>query len=97
MLIKMIDDDNEDPGPMPTLEGCVLADLNARHEAQQQVLAESRAVSKQKDDALEAQMLRMARAVEERRKARDKEDADSDENRLGGDCLIGDQIIKENK
>ena len=75
-MIMMIDD-NEDPGPMPTLEGCVLADLNARHEAQQQVLAQSWAVSKQKDDALEAQMLRMARAMEERCKARDKYKADS--------------------
>ena len=73
----MMDEDNEDPGPMPTLEGCVLADLNARHEAQQQVLAQSRAVSKQKDDALEALMLRVARAMEERRKARDKYEADS--------------------
>ena len=64
----MMDEDNEDPGPMPTLEGCVLADLNARHEAQQQVLAQSRAVSKQKDDALEALMLRMARAVRDARR-----------------------------
>ena len=76
-MIMMIDEDNEDPGPMPTLEGCVLADLNARHEAQQQVLAQSRAVSKQKDDALEALMLRVARAMEETRKARDKYEADS--------------------
>jgi hypothetical protein len=76
-LIKMIEDDEEaDSGPMPLLVDCLLADLNARHEAQQQVLAQSRAVSKQMDDALQAQMLRMARAVEERRKARDKYKAD---------------------
>ena len=73
----MIEDDEEaDSGPMPLLVDCLLADLNARHEAQQQVLAQSRAVSKQMDDALQAQMLRMARAVEERRKARDKYEAD---------------------
>ena len=73
----MIEDDEEaDSGPMPLLVDCLFADLNARHEAQQQVLAQSRAVSKQMDDALQAQMLRMARAVEERRKARDKYEAD---------------------
>jgi len=56
----MIEDDEEaDSGPMPLLVDCLLADLNARHEAQQQVLAQSRAVSKQMDDALQAQMLRM--------------------------------------
>ena len=53
MLIKMIEDDEEaDSGPMPLLVDCLWAALNARHEAQQQGLAQSRAVSKQMDDAL---------------------------------------------
>ena len=74
----MIDDDDEgDSGPMPALVDPRLADLHDQLKAAEKAMAQSKAVSKQKDDALEAQMLRMARAVEERRKARDKEKEDS--------------------
>ena len=69
----MIEDDEEaDSGPMPLLVDCLLADLNARHEAQQQVLAQSRAVRKQKE---QAQKIQQARLAEEVRRARDKEEA----------------------
>jgi len=73
----MIEDDNEaDSGPMPALVDPRLADLHDQLKAAEKAMAQSKAVSKQKDDALQAQMLRMARAEEERRKARDKYEAD---------------------
>mmetsp|Transcript_8367 Transcript_8367/g.23675 ORF Transcript_8367/g.23675 Transcript_8367/m.23675 type:complete len:714 (-) Transcript_8367:829-2970(-) len=74
MLIKMNDDDDNeaDPGPMPLLEDCDSADERERLEASQRVLAQSRAVRKQKE---QAQKIQQARLAEEVRRARDKEEA----------------------
>ena len=74
MLIKMNDDDDNeaDPGPMPLLEDCDSADERERLEASQRVLAQSRAVRKQIE---QAQKIQQARLAEEVRRARDKEEA----------------------
>ena len=74
MLIKMNDDEEaEDPGPMPPLEGMALSAEHAQLEALAKEEAESRAVRKQKEDALQAMEINKARLAEEARKARDKE------------------------
>ena len=77
MLIKMIDDDDDeaDPGPMPQLEDMDsrVSALRAQLEAVEKEEALSRAVRKQKDDALQAQKIYQARLAEEASKARDKE------------------------
>ena len=76
MLIKIDDDDDEaNPGPMPQLEDMnpYLSTLRAEFEALDREEAQSRAVRKQKDDALQAQKIYQARLSEEARKARDKE------------------------
>ena len=76
MLIKIDDDDDEaNPGPMPQLEDMnpYLSALRAQLEALDKEEAQSRAVRKQKDDALQAQAIHHARLKEEARKARDKE------------------------
>ena len=61
MLIKMIDDDDDEanPGPMPQLEDMDphLSALRAQLEALDREEAQSRAVRKQKDDALQAKNL----------------------------------------
>ena len=72
----MTDDDKaEDPGPMPQLEDMDprVSALRAQLEAADREAAQSRAVRKQKDDALQ---ILQARATEEVNKARDKEAAD---------------------
>ena len=74
-MIKMNDDDEADPGPMPQLEDMDsrVSALRAQLEAVEKEEALSRAVRKQKDDALQAQKIYQARLAEEARKARDKE------------------------
>ena len=68
---------------MPQLEDMnpYLSALRAQLEALDKEEAQSRAVRKQKDDALQAQEIHRARLAEEARKARDKELAASRRNR----------------
>ena len=75
MLIKMNDDDEADPGPMPQLEDMnpYLSALRAQLESADKEEAQLRAVRRQKDDALQAQKIYQARLAEEASKARDKE------------------------
>jgi len=59
MLIKIDDEEAEDPGPMPQLEDMnpYLSTLRAQLEAADKEEAQTRAVRRQKDDALQAEDL----------------------------------------
>ena len=74
-MIEIDDDDEANPGPMPQLEDMnpYLSALRAQLEAADKEEAQTRAVRRQKDDALQAQKIYQARLAEEASKARDKE------------------------
>ena len=74
-MIKIDDEEAEDPGPMPQLEDMnpYLSALRAQLESADKEEAQLRAVRRQKDDALQAQKIYQARLAEEASKARDKE------------------------